>query len=137
MSEADAAAATGLQWWRYAEEDLRVAQALHDAEPMFGRAVCLHAQQAAEKALKAALVFLQVDFPRTHALQRLVRLLPGTWAPPGNDDDLVWLTTWATGSRYPDSAADANAEDARRALAQAREVVATVQGDLVRLGHLT
>lgn len=116
MSEADAAAATGLQWWRYAEEDLQVAQALHDAEPMFGRAVCLHAQQAAEKALKAALV---------------------TWAPPGSDDDLVWLTTWATGSRYPDSAADANAEDARRALAQAREVVATVQGDLVRLGHLT
>lgn len=137
MSEPEGAAATGRQWWRDAQEDLQVAQALHDAEPMFARAVCLHAQQAAEKALKAALVFVQTDFPRTHALQRLARLLPHGWTRPGTDDDLVWLTTWAVGSRYPDTAADATAQDAERALALAREVAATIQGDLVRLGRLT
>lgn len=137
MSGADETAATGLQWWRYAEDDLQVAQALHDAEPMFSRAVCLHAQQAAEKALKAALVFLQIDFPRTHSLQRLVRFLPGTWTRPGSDDDLVWLTTWAIASRYPDSAADATADDAQRALAQAAAVIEAVRGDLTRLRHLS
>jgi hypothetical protein len=71
------------------------------------RAVCLHAQQATEKGLKAALVFLQIDFPRTHNLKRLARLLTKDWELPA-DDDLDWLTTWATASRYPDAMADAH-----------------------------
>jgi HEPN domain-containing protein len=39
---------------------------------MFPDIVCFHAQQAAEKYLKAYLVFLEQDFPKTHALEDLV-----------------------------------------------------------------
>jgi hypothetical protein len=39
-------------------------------------AACFHAQQATEKALKALLVALGIDFPRSHALERLLALLP-------------------------------------------------------------
>jgi HEPN domain-containing protein len=39
---------------------------------------CYHAQQCAEKYLKAQLVLLGRDFPKTHDLGVLVALLPGT-----------------------------------------------------------
>jgi HEPN domain-containing protein len=38
------------------------------------------AQQAAEKAVKAGLVVLDLDPPRTHNLELLVDLLPDDWA---------------------------------------------------------
>ena len=37
-------------------------------------AACFHAQQAAEKALKAFLLDAQIDFPFTHNLSKLVEL---------------------------------------------------------------
>ena len=40
------------------------------------RHVCWLAQQAAEKAIKAVLVFLQIDFPRSHDLDALRNLAP-------------------------------------------------------------
>lgn len=45
---------------------------LHDITEVFPDIVCVHAQQAAEKYLKAYLVFLNLDFPKTHALEDLV-----------------------------------------------------------------
>lgn len=39
-------------------------------------AACFHAQQASEKSLKALLVAFGIDFPRSHALDRLLALLP-------------------------------------------------------------
>jgi HEPN domain-containing protein len=51
------------RWFRFATEDLIGAQRqLADPETA-PRLACVLAQQAAEKALKAALVFLQDDFP--------------------------------------------------------------------------
>ena len=40
------------------------------------RQVCWHAHQTVEKALKVALIFLQIDFQRTHDLNVLQDLLP-------------------------------------------------------------
>jgi HEPN domain-containing protein len=127
----------GLEWWRYAQDDVAAARTLHDADPSLTRAVCLHAQQGAEKGIKAALVFLQIDFPRTHDLKRLARLLPQEWTlPPEVQEDLDWLTTWATASRYPDAAADATRGDAIRALDRAQDVLEAIRGNLVEKTYL-
>ena len=59
------------RWLRYAEEDLTTAETLLRQPHVVPRHVCWFAQQAAEKTLKAVLVFLQIDFPRTHDLDVL------------------------------------------------------------------
>ena len=52
------------RWLRFAEEDLRAAEALLAQEDI-PRQACFHAQQAAEKAIKSIFVFLQTEFPYT------------------------------------------------------------------------
>ena len=63
------------QWLAYADEDLRVARhgfSMPGSPPC--RVIAFHAQQCAEKCIKAYLVFREVDFPFTHSLRRLVDL---------------------------------------------------------------
>ena len=58
------------QWLAYADDDLRVARhALSMQETPPFRVIGFHAQQCAEKHLKAYLVFHGVDFPFTHSLR--------------------------------------------------------------------
>jgi HEPN domain-containing protein len=62
-------------WVARADEDLRVARhilTLPDECPY--RVAAYHAQQCAEKYLKAYLVFCRVDFPFTHNIARLLEL---------------------------------------------------------------
>ena len=56
------------RWLRYATEDLVEAEAMVRRPQYVPRHACFFAQQAAEKALKAVLVFLQIDIPRLHNL---------------------------------------------------------------------
>jgi HEPN domain-containing protein len=63
------------QWLAYADEDLRVARhgfSMPETPPC--RTIAFHAQQCAEKHLKAYLVFHGVDFPFTHNVRRLLDL---------------------------------------------------------------
>ncbi len=60
----------------FAEADLRAAQLLSLDSGVPGRISCFHAQQAAEKALKALLVANDIPFRKTHDLVVLVGLLP-------------------------------------------------------------
>jgi len=64
------------RWLRYAREDLMAAEEMNAATSLPPRHACYLAQQAAEKALKAALIFLQVEFPFRHDLDELRDLLP-------------------------------------------------------------
>jgi len=59
------------------------------------------AQQAAEKALKAALISLDIDPPRVHNLELLADLLPEGWAVRSAKQDLGRLSLWIVESRYP------------------------------------
>jgi len=89
------------RWLRYAREDLTAAEALIAQEAVAPRHVCWLAQQAAEKALKAVLVFLQIDFPRRHDLDALRNLIPMGWSLKEKHRDLALLTEWAVEARYP------------------------------------
>ena len=60
-------------WLRKADSDLVAATLALDAEAALDTS-CFHAQQAAEKLLKAYLLAFGVDFPFTHNLTRLLAL---------------------------------------------------------------
>ena len=77
------------RWLRFADEDLDAAQRLLADRSSAPRHVCWHSQQAAERALKAALVFEGIDFPFTHDLNALCNLLPASWPVRADDPDLA------------------------------------------------
>jgi HEPN domain-containing protein len=57
-----------------ATEDISVMNRLINSEPEFYTStICFHAQQASEKFLKAFLAFHDVDFPRTHDIDVLLK----------------------------------------------------------------
>jgi HEPN domain-containing protein len=120
MSEAEHTAEVR-RWLRYAQEDLIAAESLIVLQTIASRHVCWLAQQAVEKALKAVLVFLQIDFPRRHDLA-LRNLIPAGWPLKEEHPDLADLTEWAVEARYPGDWPDATEEDARSAMQQARAV---------------
>jgi HEPN domain-containing protein len=65
--------------------------------------VCFHAQQAAEKHLKALLVERGQRVERTHELSRLLaQLLPLEPALAGLHDDCVAISDYGVDARYPD-----------------------------------
>ena len=78
--------------------------------------VCFHAQQCAEKYLKARLSEADVVFPRTHDLTALLDLaipIEPVWA--SHMEDLAYLTDFAVVLRYPGGSADRDmAEEAHR-----------------------
>jgi HEPN domain-containing protein len=63
------------QWFAKAELDYCAAERLvKDPEPL-REIIAFHCQQAVEKYLKALLVSLQIEFPKTHDLEELLELL--------------------------------------------------------------
>ncbi len=120
------------RWLRYATEDLASARALAASDETAPRQPCWLAQQAAEKALKAALIYRRIDFPRTHDLDLLCNLLPVDRRALIEASDLAELTEWAVEARYPGDWPEATPADAARAVATAEQVVRTVHAELMR-----
>ncbi|MBA4370581.1 MAG: HEPN domain-containing protein [Coriobacteriaceae bacterium] len=126
MSASPDAAEAG-RWLRFAEEELALARALVSDPEAPARLACWHAQQAAEKALKAALVVRGTEFPRTHNLLALRALLTLELAARMDLVALAELTQWAVESRYPGDWDEPAAEEARASLLTAETVVAAVR----------
>ena len=112
MNDPDATASDSLRWLRFSAEDLDVAGILLMRHPPATRHVCWLSQQAAEKALKAALVLEGIEFPFTHDLDALRNRLPDGWSVSAAHIDLAELTQWAVESRYPGDWPDASESDA-------------------------
>jgi HEPN domain-containing protein len=125
------------RWLQFAREDLTAAESLLHQADTISRHPCWLAQQAAEKALKAVLVFLQIDFPRRHDLDALRNLIPHGWDLKDEHPDLANLTEWAVEARYPGDWPDAVEADAQQAVEQARAVWESVMHDLELHGFHT
>ena len=94
MNDPDLVVREAQRWLRFAAEDLDAAQRLLADRSSAPRHVCWHSQQAAERALKAALVLEGIDSPYTHDLNALRNLLPDSWSVRADDADLADLTGW-------------------------------------------
>jgi HEPN domain-containing protein len=87
-----------------AEGDLRAAETLAPDERQADHVVGLSAQQAVEKSLKAVLVGLDVEVPRTHDLTFLIGLLNESGvSTPDSLAESDRLTLWAGAWRYEES----------------------------------
>lgn len=128
MSAAEARA-----WLRYAREDLEMAELAQDSGRP-ARQVRFNAQQAAEKALKAAIIASGGSLERTHSLVALAERLPRSWHASQVDADLADLSRAAVEERYPDVGDSLSAAKAESGLDVARAVVAAVEADLQREG---
>lgn len=109
-------------WLEKARRDLKVAlNELRGSEP-FTDIICFHAQQAAEKYLKAYLTWHEIEFPKTHALEDLV-LLAGQKDPAflALKDEVALLTPYAVETRYPEFE-EPLLEDAKEAVQVAEKV---------------
>ena len=99
----------------------------------FQAAACFHASQAAEKALKSALLELGLEPPFTHVLNTLVSQLQEAGINTQNLERLALrqLSRMAVQSRYPVDATPASElfdqEDADQALTTAKQVLAIIQ----------
>ena len=81
--------------------DLRTAQAILRDPDLPPRGAAEHAQQAAEKALKASILASDREPPRTHDLVALVREASDVAPLPDLSVDLDALTTALQAARYP------------------------------------
>lgn len=88
------------EWMERARRDLRAARLLL-REGLYNEAA-FHAQQAAEKALKALLVANGVRPPKTHSIERLLSLLEQHIdANAFYEIEVDVLTDYAVETRYP------------------------------------
>ncbi len=89
-------------WVRKAESDFAVASKLSSGRDSHHDEVCFHAQQAAEKYLKALLEELGQPVPRTHILEDLViALVPFHPTLKAFRRGAKFLTRFAVDTRYP------------------------------------
>jgi len=117
------------EWTEKAEGDYSVAASQwREEEPVYD-ALCFHAQQCAEKYLKAWLVEQDTEFPKTHDLEALAKLcMPSLPGLASLLDGLRFLTSFAVEIRYP--GAFAQREDAERCWRAALQVRDLVRGTL-------
>jgi len=105
-----------------AEEDFHVAQREYRARKHPAHnAACFHAQQCAEKYLKARLQEAGVAFAKTHSLPHLLNMVSAVeplWA--ALLPQLNRLNAYAVAFRYP--GANASKADAKQALADCRHL---------------
>ncbi len=115
------------EWLRYAAEDLEVAEMLASASTPKPKQALFHAQQAAEKILKAFLVAHDHPYPLTHSLGVLADACLELDEGLGRVAlDCVWLTQYAVRFRYPGEAEEPSLETALKGLSAARAVHAEV-----------
>ncbi len=116
------------EWVRYAKSDLRMAEIALDDPGILFEDACFHAQQCAEKALKALLTHLDISFPRTHAIEVLLDLLAtaGIEVPP-NIDEADILSQYAVQTRYPGKWEAIDREETEKAIFIAANVLKWVE----------
>jgi len=115
------------EWLHKADEDIRSAKALLAQDPPLLFPSCFHAQQSAEKHLKAFLTWHQVEFPKTHSIRELLKLVKTA------DKDLAshlnpaaTLTPYGVEVRYPSDLPEVSQTDAQEATELAEKVRRTI-----------
>jgi Uncharacterized conserved protein related to C-terminal domain of eukaryotic chaperone, SACSIN len=122
-----------LRWLSFAVGDLEAARSQRGRR-VRPRIVAFQAQQAAEKALKAALILEGIEPRRTHDLDDLRDRLPDGWRVKRRVPDLGRLSDYAAESRYPDDLTPVTPIQSATAVRQAIAVVRMIRADFERRG---
>ena len=109
-------------WLKFARDDLAAARTLLSDPDIPSRIACFHAQQSAEKALKALLVASSIPFKKTHDLVVLAGLQDIEVSAELTPIDLLLLHPWAVEARYPGDLPDVSDDEAAEVVATAASV---------------
>lgn len=122
-------------WLAHAQSDLNLARLARDHKGILPEQICFHAQQAAEKALKAVLASRRVEFPLVHSIQVLVQIAQQSGlAVPPEVLDASSLTPYAVLTRYPGYLEEITQADVREAIRLAEQVVSWATAMIVGQG---
>lgn len=110
-------------WLRHARSDLALARQRVSPEILF-ETLCFHAQQSAEKSIKAVLLQKGVVFPYTHDLAKLITLVKTAGIPWFEElDEVADLTGYAVEARYPGLSREVMDDEYQRAVELAERVL--------------
>jgi HEPN domain-containing protein len=88
-------------WIDDAEQDLLLAKMARKEKRLNHRKACFLYQQASEKALKALMLFLGIEFPYTHDIRLLLNTIEGKgYKIPDDVKAAAQLTYYAVKTRY-------------------------------------
>jgi len=111
------------EWVRKAEHDFVTAEHLFKSGEAYLEGAAFHAQQAAEKYLKAFLIWHQIEFQKTHDIATLLRLATSLASDMAQVlEDAGTLTPYGVEYRYPGDYPDVTVGDAEQALHLASRV---------------
>jgi HEPN domain-containing protein len=117
------------EWLNRAISDRRACDTLIGGE--LPEAALFHAQQCAEKALKAFLTWHQTPFQKTHDLKALRKLcLPLITSPIANLDEIDKLTKYAWRFRYPGAPYVPDRKEAEEAMSMASALLDAIMSQL-------
>jgi HEPN domain-containing protein len=116
-------------WLQRAESNLEIARRAR-GEKVFLEDLCFEAQQAAEKALKALLIYLSGDYPRVHSFTLLLERLEQHAAVPEPIREVVELSDYAVQIRYPGDYYPVSKEEYERAMELAERVLQWVRSQI-------
>jgi HEPN domain-containing protein len=111
-------------WLAHAKSDLRITQICRSDSGVLPNQTVFHAQQAAEKAIKAVLLEHKIRFPRTHDLGELIVLIQQhamMW--PFAPDEVEALSPFAVETRYPDDSDPLSENEVTEAISLAEKVI--------------
>lgn len=110
------------EWMDHARSDLLLAQ--NRLPGLRLEHLCFHAQQAAEKAIKALMIRRGIEFPYVHDLSVLLSMLGEAGETIPDEVELAsQLTPYAAATRYPGIEARMTGEDHAEAVRLAESVV--------------
>lgn len=111
------------EWLSFAKEDLDTANSLLGSEYLYNRSICYHCQQAAEKDLKAYIIFLDLPLNKTHNLSKLIdqiKELDIDILKLQSDVDV--LTDYIVTARYPDDSEPITDEESKIAFTVTKKI---------------
>jgi HEPN domain-containing protein/predicted nucleotidyltransferase len=123
------------QWLQFAEDELADADLLLSRRIAVAHTAGFWAQQAAEKALRAVYIFIQMQYPLSHNLDELRDGIPAGWHLQAAFPDLKDLSLWAVVPRYPGAQGSLTLDDARLHVRQARALFEATRHDLAEHGY--
>ncbi len=115
------------KWFKKAEGDLMIIQSVISLQNAPYDLCCFHAQQAAEKYLKAYLIANNIQFPKTHDLIRLLIICKQKNISFSEiDKNCEGITDYGVSPRYPDDIDDLTIKDAQNAYQDALSIKAFI-----------
>lgn len=111
------------EWMYKAENDLESAKCLLSSSKKLFDIAVYHTQQCAEKALKAFLVFNELEIDKTHNLVTLNIRCKEFYPDFENlKTEIVFINPYATQFRYPEGDLQPSKEEAEKAVMYAEKI---------------